>query len=72
MLTAYANSENIHPQMAVALVYTGGEIVTPTQRQRATAVNFGPLFGQGPAEWGAEVVKWFGLAATQGHKNAAR
>lgn len=49
MLAAYANGEDLHRQTAAALVEIEPAAVTPEQRQRAKAVNFGLLFGQGSA-----------------------
>ena len=47
MMQAYENGEDLHKKTAAALLSIQEKDVTKEQRQRAKAVNFGFLFGQG-------------------------
>ncbi|MCB1808491.1 MAG: hypothetical protein KDJ99_26065, partial [Candidatus Competibacteraceae bacterium] len=49
MVDAYARGDDLHTLTAAAVAGVAPEQVTTTQRQQAKAVNFGNLYGQGPA-----------------------
>jgi DNA polymerase-1 len=49
MLEAYQRGEDLHCLTAAAVAKVLPDQVTPEQRQAAKAVNFGNLYGQGPA-----------------------
>jgi len=49
MLQAYADGEDLHTKTAAAVAGISQAQVTPDQRRAAKAVNFGNLYGQGPA-----------------------
>jgi DNA polymerase-1 len=49
MLDVYRNRGDLHRSTAAAIAGIAPDQVTPEQRQAAKPVNFGNLFGQGPA-----------------------
>ena len=49
MIAAYKNGEDLHRKTAAAVAGVSPDQVTKDQRQAAKAINFGTLYGQGPA-----------------------
>jgi DNA polymerase-1 len=49
MIAAYKNGEDLHRKTAAAVAGVAPDQITKEQRQAAKAINFGTLYGQGPA-----------------------
>jgi len=65
MLAAYQRGDDLHRLTAAAVAGVAPEQVTKEQRQAAKAVNFGTLYGQGPAGLASNAKTTYGVDMTK-------
>ena len=65
MIQAYERGDDLHRLTAAAVAGVAPESVTKEQRQAAKAVNFGTLYGQGPAGLASNAQTTYGITMTK-------
>lgn len=72
MLNLYATGADIHMTMAMRMTGKPASEVTSEERKKAKAVNFGFLYGMGPATFVSQAWNNYGLRVTEDEARAFR
>ena len=72
MLRLYATGQDIHMAMAMQMTGKSAKLVTPEERKKAKAVNFGFLYGMGWHKFIATAFANYGLVVTEEEAKAFR
>ena len=68
----YLNNEDVHTAMAIRMTGKPAHKITKEERKKAKAVNFGFLYGMGPAKFVETAFKNYGVTVTLNEAKAAR